>query len=252
MTIQVNRASMTAGAVSTPLDEGLRSHMLGIYNRMSAGLLLTAIVAWVIASTSLGPMFFEVTRGPRGLLTSPTLLGWVAVFSPLAFVLALSFGLQKMSAATVNMLFWAFAACMGASMSSIFMVYVGSSVASTFFVTAGMFGATSLWGYTTGRDLTRMGSLLVMALIGIILATIVNIFLGSGILALVISVVGVLVFVGLTASDTQRIKNDYLEYGEMAGTPEGSKRATMDALTLYLNFVNMFQFLLSIMGTRRD
>jgi FtsH-binding integral membrane protein len=243
------RAATTDAAA---LDAGLRAYMLRVYNWMASGLLVTAIVSYVIANTSLSELFFNVVRTPRGLATQPTLLGLVAMFAPLAFVLVLSFGVNRMSKTSVQALFWVFCATMGASMANIFVVYVGASVASTFAVTASMFAAISLYGYTTKTDLTKMGSFMMMGLIGIIIAGVVNMFLGSGPLALAISVIGVIVFVGLTAYDTQRIKADYIEYAYAEGTDGAAKRSVFDALGLYLNFINLFQLMLQFMGVRRD
>jgi FtsH-binding integral membrane protein len=243
------RAATTDAAA---LDAGLRAYMLRVYNWMASGLLVTAIVSYVIANTSLSELFFNVVRTPRGLATQPTILGMIAMFAPLAFVLVLSFGVNRMSKTSVQALFWVFCATMGASMANIFVVYVGASVASTFAVTAGMFAAVSLYGYTTKTDLTKMGSFMMMGLIGIIIAGVVNMFIGSGPLALAISVIGVIVFVGLTAYDTQRIKADYIEYAYAEGTDGAAKRSVFDALGLYLNFINLFQLLLQFMGVRRD
>jgi FtsH-binding integral membrane protein len=243
------RAATTDAAA---LDAGLRAYMLRVYNWMASGLLVTAIVSYVIANTSLSELFFNVVRTPRGLATQPTMLGLVAMFAPLAFVLVLSFGVNRMSKTSVQALFWVFCATMGASMANIFVVYVGASVASTFAVTASMFAAISLYGYTTKTDLTKMGSFMMMGLIGIIIAGVVNMFLGSGPLALAISVIGVIVFVGLTAYDTQRIKADYIEYAYAEGTDGAAKRSVFDALGLYLNFINLFQLMLQFMGVRRD
>jgi FtsH-binding integral membrane protein len=243
------RAATTDAAA---LDAGLRAYMLRVYNWMASGLLVTAIVSYVIANTSLSELFFNVVRTPRGLATQPTILGMIAMFAPLAFVLVLSFGVNRMSKTSVQALFWVFCATMGASMANIFVVYVGASVASTFAVTASMFAAISLYGYTTKTDLTKMGSFMMMGLIGIIIAGVVNMFLGSGPLALAISVIGVIVFVGLTAYDTQRIKADYIEYAYAEGTDGAAKRSVFDALGLYLNFINLFQLMLQFMGVRRD
>ncbi|MBC9205913.1 Bax inhibitor-1/YccA family protein [Roseomonas aerophila] len=243
------RAATTDAAA---LDAGLRAYMLRVYNWMASGLLVTAIVSYVIANTSLSELFFNVVRTPRGLATQPTMLGLVAMFAPLAFVLVLSFGVNRMSKTSVQALFWVFCATMGASMANIFVVYVGASVASTFAVTAGMFAAVSLYGYTTKTDLTKMGSFMMMGLIGIIIAGVVNMFIGSGPLALAISIIGVIVFVGLTAYDTQRIKADYIEYAYAEGTDGAAKRSVFDALGLYLNFINLFQLMLQFMGVRRD
>ncbi len=242
----------TAAVDAATLDAGLRAYMLRVYNWMASGLLLTGIVAYLVAHTGLSELFFNVVRTPRGLATAPTILGYVAMFAPLAFVLALSFGINRMSRTTVQALFWAFAAVMGASMANIFIIYTKSSIASTFFISAAMFASMSLIGYTTKRDLTKMGSILLMGLIGIIIASLVNIFLASPALAFAISVIGVVVFCGLTAYDTQRIKADYIEHSYAEGTDEAAKRSVMDALGLYLNFINLFQLLLSFMGNRNQ
>jgi uncharacterized protein len=244
----------TAAADAAAVDAGLRSYMLRVYNWMASGLLLTGIVAYVIASSpELQALFWQVGRTASGArVVSPTILGWVAMLSPLAFVLVFSFGINRMSKGTAQLLFWLFAAAMGASLSNIFLRYTGTSIASTFFITASMFAAISLYGYTTKADLTRLGSFMMMGLIGIIIASIVNIFIGSGALAFAISVIGVIVFVGLTAYDTQRIKADYVAYAYAEGTEEAGKRSVMDALGLYLNFVNLFQLLLSLIGNRQE
>ena len=243
------RAATTDAAA---LDAGLRAYMLRVYNWMASGLLVTAIVAYAIANTGAADLFYNVVRTPRGIATQPTMLGMIAIFAPLAFVLVLSFGVNRMSKSTVQMLFWAFCAVMGASMANIFRVYVGTSVASTFVTTAGMFAAISLYGYTTKRDLTKLGSFMMMGLIGIIIAGLVNMFVGSGMLAFVISVLGVVIFTGLTAYDTQRIKADYIEYAYAEGTDLAAKRSVFDALGLYLNFINLFQLLLQFMGVRNQ
>ncbi|WP_376088530.1 Bax inhibitor-1/YccA family protein [Roseomonas sp. CCTCC AB2023176] len=248
-----NPLGRTASSVdAATLDAGLRAYMLRVYNWMASGLLLTAITAYVIANTGLGELFYTVVRTPRGLATQPTILGFVAMFAPLAFVLVLSFGINRLSKGATQALFWLFAVAMGASMANIFAVYVGASIASTFFVTAGMFAAVSIYGYTTKADLTRMGSFLMMGLIGILIAGLVNVFIQSSALHFAISVIGVVVFVGLTAFDTQRIKNDYVEYAYAEGSDEAAKRSVFDALGLYLNFVNLFQLLLQFMGVRQS
>ncbi len=225
-----------AGQAAAEFDAGLRSHMLRVYNYMCGGLILTGLVAFAIASS---PAAIEV------IFFTP--LKWVAILAPLAFILALSFGVNRMSFSTLQMVFWAFAAAMGVSMASIFLIYTGDSIAKVFFITAGMFAATSLYGYTTKRDLSKFGSFLFMGLIGILIAMVVNIFLASSALSFAISILGVLIFTGLTAWDTQRIKEQYYEgHGhEIAG-----KLAIMGAVSLYLDFVNMFQFLLAILGNR--
>jgi FtsH-binding integral membrane protein len=243
-----------AGALDQAvIDQGLRSYMLRVYNWMASGLLLTGIVAYMIASTpGIAELFYTTVRTPRGLATAPTILGWVAMFAPLAFILVFSFGINRMSKTTAQALFWAFAAVMGASMSNIFVIYTKTSIASTFFVCAAMFASMSLIGYTTKRDLTKMGSFMLMGLIGIILASLVNIFLASPALQFAIGILGVVIFCGLTAWDTQRIKNDYVEFAYADGTEEAGKRSVMDALSLYLNFINLFQFLLQFLGQRNQ
>jgi uncharacterized protein len=247
-----NPYARAAAVDQAVLDEGLRSYMLRVYNWMASGLLLTAIVAYVVANTGLSALFYEVVRTPRGVATVPTILGYVAMFAPLAFILVLSFGINRMSKTTAQALFWVFAAVMGASMSNIFHIYVGSSIASTFFVTAAMFAGISLYGYTTKRDLTKLGSFMIMGLIGIIVASLVNIFLASSALQFAITIIGVVVFIGLTAYDTQRIKADYVSYAYAEGTEEAGKRSVMDALGLYLNFINLFQMLLQLFGQRQS
>lgn len=243
----------TASVDAAAIDAGLRAYMLRVYNWMASGLLLTAIVAYAVASIpAVSELFFTVVRTPRGLATAPTILGYVAMFAPLAFILALSFGINRMSKTTVQALFWTFCGVMGASMANIFVIYTGASIASTFFITSATFASMSLIGYTTKRDLTKMGSFMLMGLIGIILASLVNIFLASPALAFAISILGVIIFCGLTAYDTQRIKNDYIEYSYAEGTDEAGKRSVMDALGLYLNFINLFQLLLSFMGNRNQ
>jgi hypothetical protein len=244
------RAS-TADAVA--VDAGLRAYMLRVYNWMASGLVLTGIVAYLIANVpELQALFYQRVMTPRGAAVQPTILAYVAMFAPLAFVLVLSFGINRLSKTTAQALFWAFAAVMGASMAHIFLVFTGASVARAFFVTAGMFAAISLYGYTTKTDLTRMGSFMMMGLFGIIIAGLVNMFIGSTALQFAISVLGVVVFTGLTAWDTQRIKADYVEHAYAEGTDEAGKRSVMDALGLYLNFINLFQLMMQFMGVRQS
>ncbi|MBH0238256.1 Bax inhibitor-1/YccA family protein [Methylobrevis albus] len=224
-----------AGAL---FDEGLRAHMLRVYNYMGLGLVMTGLIAFIVSSTP--ALYMPIFGSP---------LKWVVMLAPLGFVMFLSFRFDKMSTGAVMGTFWAFCAVMGLSMASIFLVFTGASIARTFFITATMFGAMSLWGYTTKADLSKMGSFLFMGLIGIVIASIVNIFLGSSALQFAISVIGVVVFTGLTAYDTQRIKETYAEhYGEDAN----QKIAVMAALSLYLNFINLFQMLLHLTGTREE
>jgi len=229
----------TAGVAD--YDAGLRSYMLSVYNYMISGVLLTGLVAIAMAYT--GAVNALVGADGRGL----SLLGWIVALAPLGFVFLLGFRYQKMSEGAVQALFWTFAAIMGASMSTIFLVYTNTSIATTFFATAAAFAGLSLYGYTTKRDLSKLGTFLVMGLVGILVAMLLNLFLQSGTLALVISILGVLIFAGLTAADTQRIKETY-EY--VAGTEMVGKSAIMGALTLYLDFINLFQFLLSFLGQR--
>ncbi len=213
-------------------DQGLRKHMLSIYNYMASGVLLSGIVAMLFANSAIG----------QQIMSSP--LRWVIMLAPLAFVFTMNFNRTK---STLQIMFWAFCVIMGMSMSTIFMVFTAESIATTFFATAGAFAGLSLVGYTTKRDLSAMGAFMTMGLIGIIIAMIANIFIGSSGLAMAISILGVLIFAGLTAWDTQRLKN---EYSMVAGTELAAKAVVMGALTLYLDFINMFQFLLSFLGSR--
>jgi FtsH-binding integral membrane protein len=227
------------------VDEGLRSYMLGVYNYMAAGVALTGVAAYVTSMMAVGADG-QLTAFGTALYASP--LKWVVMLAPLAFVFFLSFRIEKMSVGAAQLTFWLFAAVMGVSLSSIFLVFTGQSIAQIFFITAATFGALSLWGYTTKRDISAWGSFLFMGLIGIILASIVNIFLQSSGLQFAISVIGVLVFAGLTAYDTQRIKDGYFM---VAGNAEAMGRsAIMGALALYLDFINMFMMLLNLFGNR--
>jgi uncharacterized protein len=182
----------------------------------------------------------------------PGPLAYVAMFAPLAFVLVLSFGVNKLSTTAVQGLFWAFCVAMGASITNIFQIYTGQSVTQVFFVTAGTFAAMSIYGYTTRSDLTKLGGFLMMGLFGIIIASLVNMFVGSGALQFAISVIGVLVFVGLTAYDTQRIKADFVQFAYAMGPQEAAKRAVFDSLQLLLNFINLFMLLLQLVGVRNN
>lgn len=229
-----NRAGYAPATIA--FDSGLRRHMLGIYNNMAIGLVITGAVAFLIAST---PTLYQPIFG------SP--LKWVAMLAPLAFVFFLSFRIDRMTTATARMAFFAFAAVMGISMASIFLVFTGASVARTFFIAAAMFLSVSLWGYTTKRDLSKYSTFLFMGLIGVVIASVVNIVIGSTALQMAVSVIGVLVFTGLTAWDTQRAKSDYIAF---AGSQQAEKLAVMGALSLYLNFVNLFQLLLNFTGER--
>ncbi len=241
-----------ATADTAVLDAGLRAYMLRVYNWMSSGLLLTGIVAYAVANTSLINLFYHQVETPRGFAVQPTILGYAAIFAPLVFVMVLSFGVNRLSRSATQALFWAFAAVMGASLANIFLIYQGASIARVFFVTAATFGAMSLYGYSTKADLSRMGSFLMMGLIGIIVASLVNMFIGSTMLQFAVSVIGVLIFVGLTAYDTQRIKGDYLQFAYAEGTDGAAKRSVFDALSLYLNFINLFMLLLQLFGNRNS
>jgi FtsH-binding integral membrane protein len=219
------------------IDAGLRVHMQRVYGYMAGGLALTGIVAYAAAASG----FYQTIAA--------TPLIWIVMLAPLGFVLALSFGIQRMSAGTATVLFWIYAAVMGLSLGAIFLVFTGASIARVFFITAATFGAMSLYGYTTRSDLSGFGSFLLMGLIGVVIASIVNIFVGSSALQFAISIIGVIVFVGLTAYDTQRIKEMYLESdtSEIAG-----KKAVLGALALYLDFINLFMMLLQLFGQRRQ
>jgi FtsH-binding integral membrane protein len=235
---------VTAATVGVPRatrDVGLRSYMLSVYNYMASGVLLTGIVALLFA-----PYAGQVLISASGRGMSP--LGWIIILSPLAIVFAMSFGAARMRTGTLQILFWAFAALMGLSMSTLFLVYTGASIAQTFFATSAAYLGLSLYGYTTKRDLSGFGTFLIMGVVGILVAMLVNLFLHSTAMALAISVIGVLLFAGLTAYDTQRIKSMYFL---VQGTEMAGKTVIMGALTLYLDFINMFQFLLSLMGNRR-
>jgi uncharacterized protein len=234
----IDRRYMTqAGTAAADIDVGLRQYMLKIYNYMTGGLALTGVVAFAVANS---PSLMYAIFG--------TPLAWVVMLAPLGFVLVFSFRIQRMAPATAQLLYWAFAACMGLSLSTIFLAYTHASVARVFFITAATFAGMSLYGYTTKRDLAGVGSFMFMGLIGLVIASVVNLFLQSTALQFALSVIGVIVFVGLTAWDTQRIKEMYVE-GEDAGT--GTKKAIFGALQLYLDFINLFVMLLQLMGNRR-
>ncbi len=238
------------------IDQGLRSFMLGVYNNMVIGLAISGLVALGINMAAVAGSGAEAVANARGvpltqfgvfLYTSP--FKWVLMFAPLAFIFVFSFRMDKMSASSARTMFWAFAAVMGASMSTLLLVFTGASVVRVFFITAASFGALSLYGYTTKRDLSAMGSFLIMGVIGIFIAGLVNIFLASSALQFAISVLGVLIFAGLTAFDTQKLKEMYLYSG--LDSEGAAKLSVNGALSLYLDFINMFQFLLSLLGDRR-
>ena len=247
------QAGYGAAVGAAALDEGLRAYMLRVYNWMASGLVLTGLVAFGISHTSAINAFYPlVPTADGGMAYHPTLLAYAAIFAPLVFVMVLSFGVNRLSTTAAQALFWTFCAVMGASLTSIFMVYTQSSIAEVFFVTAGTFAGTSLYGYTTKTNLTNFGSFLIMGLIGIVIAMLVNVFLHSPALNFAVSILGVLIFTGLAAYDTQRIKANYLQMGSSYGTAMAGKRSVYDALTLYLNFINLFMFLLQIFGQRTN
>jgi FtsH-binding integral membrane protein len=217
-------------------DEGLRQHMLRVYNYMGLGLVVTGLVAFTVGNTP--ALYVPIFSTP---------LKWVVMLAPLAFVLFFSFRMQTISASGAQTLFWAFCGVMGVSLASVFLVFTGASIARTFFIAAAMFGSMSLYGYTTKRDLSKFGSFLIMGLIGVIIASLVNLFVQSSALQFAVSVIGILVFVGLTAWDTQRIKE---EYAESAGHESLQKMAVFGAFSLYLNFINIFMLLLNFTGER--
>lgn len=222
-------------------DAGLRSYMLSVYNYMASGVLLTGIVALLFArggSESWAAQIFM----------QPGILKWVVMLSPFALVMVLSLGINKLSEPAAKGIFWLYAALMGASLSTILLVYTGASIASTFFATAAGFGALSLYGYTTKRDLSGMGKFLLMGLVGLIIASLINVFTQSNTMSLIISIVGVFLFAGLTVYDTQKIKEMYYH---VQGSDMMGKTIIMGALTLYLDFINLFLFLLRFMGDRR-
>jgi len=242
-----NRIVRGQTAAADVIDAGLRAHMLRVYNYMLIGLVLTGATAWVVATVpAVQQLFlaFNPQTGRMGL----TGLGWVAFIAPLGLVLLLSFRIQHMSVGAAQATFWGYAALLGISLAPVLLLYTGTSVAQVFFITAATFGAMSLYGYTTKSDLSSWGSFLFMGLIGIIIASLVNMFLASGVMSFVISVIGVIVFTGLTAYDTQVIKEMYVASDD--GTIAGRK-AIMGALKLYLDFVNLFLMLLRLMGNRR-
>ncbi|MCA1748655.1 MAG: Bax inhibitor-1 family protein [Parasphingopyxis sp.] len=230
-----------AGAREVAYDAGLRSYMLRVYNYMASGVLLTGIVAMLFARGGDSSPAFQ-------LFSQGGILAWLVILAPLAFVLVMSFGMNRLSTGALHALFWAFAVAMGLSLSTVFLTYTQTSIAQTFFATSAAFVSLSLWGYTTKKDLSGWGTFLLMGLVGLIVAMVINMFLQSTTAGLVISALGVLIFAGLTAYDTQRIKSVYFQ---VAGHGEAMAKATiMGALNLYLDFINMFLFLLQFMGGR--
>ena len=224
-------------ASATSYDVGLRAHMQSVYNYMGGGLAITGLLAWVVANTALANIIFG------------TPLKWLVMLAPLGFVMFMQFKMQTISVGTLRTLFWSFCAAMGLSMGAIFLVFTNASIARAFFITAATFGTMSLWGYTTKRDLTGFGSFLMMGVIGLMIAGVVNIFLASSMLQWVSSIIGVFIFTGLTAYDTQRIKQTF---NDSWGRESNDKLAVFGALSLYMDFINEFQFLLQLTGQRRD
>ena len=230
-------AFQAAGTGTDTYDAGLRAYMLSVYNYMASAVLLTGIVALGFFASGAAVTVFE----------GPGILKWIITLAPLGFVFGMSFGQSRMSAGTLQAMFWGFAVAMGLSLSTIFIRYDGLAIAQAFFATAASFGALSLYGYTTKRDLSAIGTFLIMGLVGLIVASVLNLFLQSGPLGFVISLVGVLLFAGLTAYDTQRTKS---LYAHVAGTADEGRVVIMSALSLYLDFINMFLFILRLFGNR--
>ncbi|EPX78618.1 Bax inhibitor-1/YccA family protein [Salipiger mucosus] len=239
------RTAGAAGARAGQVDEGLRAHMNKVYGTMSIGMLLTFLVAWAVGTS---PELLAVFRDPATL--QPNILGWIVMFAPLIMVFAFGAMINKLSASGAQLFFYGFAAVMGLSLSWIFVAFTGYSIAQVFLVTSIAFAGLSLWGYTTKKDISGWGSFLIMGVIGILVASIINIFLQSPAIMFAISILGVLIFAGLTAYDTQQIKNEYIEHARHADTEWLGKSAIMGALRLYLDFINMFMFLLQLLGNR--
>ena len=252
------RTGTVSGARAAEIDQGLRAHMNKVYGTMSVGMLITFAAAWAISglavtsdpSLAAGQLNADTYLTDLGVALYASPLRWVVMFAPLVFVFGLSAAINKMSAATAQLVFYVFAGVMGLSISSIFLVFTGTSIAQIFLITSIAFASLSLYGYTTKKDLSGMGTFLMMGLVGLIVAMIVNIFIGSGPLAMAISVIGVLIFAGLTAYDTQRIKTEYVAHAAHGDQEWLGKSAIMGALSLYLNFINMFMMLLSLFGNR--
>lgn len=245
MATELERRTMTGARIDTAaMDEGLRAYMLRVYNYMASGLLLSGIVAFAVANSGLISLFYQ-TDGGR--IVGYTGLGMISMFVPLGLILYMSFTWQNRSAKTLQMLYWLFVGTMGIGLSTILLTYTGVSVVRTFIITAGAYAGLSLVGYTTKKDLSGFGTFFLMGLIGLVLAIIVNMIWPTGLMGFVIPVVGVLIFAGLTVYDTQRIKNSYFQVG---GTNVEEHVAVMGAVALYLNFINLFQFLLMFLGNR--
>ncbi|CTQ32145.1 Bax inhibitor-1/YccA family protein [Jannaschia rubra] len=252
------RTGSVSGARAAEIDQGLRAHMNKVYGTMSVGMLITFAAAWALSglATTTDPSLAVAQMGNGTMITSFgealyfSPLRWLVMFAPLIFVFGFSAMINRMSAATAQIVFYAFAAVMGMSLSSIFIVFTGVSIAQTFLITAIAFAGLSLYGYTTKKDLSGIGTFLIMGVIGLIVAMVVNLFLQSGPLAMAISAIGVLIFAALTAYDTQKIKNDYIAHAVHGDAEWLGKAAIMGALSLYLDFINMFMFLLQFLGNR--
>ncbi len=234
-----------AGVRTAEIDEGLRAHMNKVYGMMSVGMVLTGGVAWAVGTT---PALLAILRDPQTL--QPNILGWIVMFAPLIMVFAFAGMINRMSAATAQLVFYTFAAVMGLSISWIFVAFTGISIAQTFFVTAIAFAGLSLYGYTTKKDLSGWGTFLMMGVIGLIVAMIINLFLQSPAIMFAVSILGVLIFAALTAYDTQSIKNEYIQHAASGDQEWLDKSAVMGSLRLYLDFINMFMFLLQFLGQR--
>jgi FtsH-binding integral membrane protein len=253
-----NTMRSAVGARAAQIDEGLRAHMNKVYGTMSVGMLITALAAWAIAglATTTDPALAAGTMRNGTMLTGlgvalyTTALKWVVLFAPLAMIFGFGAVMQRASASAAQLFFFVFATLIGVSLSSIFIFYTSYSIVQTFLVTAIAFAGLSLWGYTTKKDISGWGSFLIMGVIGILIASIINIFLGSPAMMFAISILGVLIFAGLTAYDTQKIKNSYLVHAHQGDQEWLDKSAIHGALNLYLDFLNMFQFLLLLMGNQ--
>ncbi len=241
-----NRVYEQAAGTAAVVDEGLREFMLKVYNYMAGGLCVTALVAYLIANTSLLSLFFNVS--PDGRVLGMSALGWISLIAPLIIVFAFGWVLNRGTLAQVQGVFWLYSALMGASLTPIFLVYTSASLTRIFLITAAMFGALSLYGYTTKRNLAGMGSFMMMGLFGVIIAMVVNFFLKSPGLYYALSILSVIIFTGLTAWDTQKIRNMYLAYDD---GDSASRKAIAGALELYLDFINLFMTLLRLFGDRR-
>ncbi len=242
---QFDTIRSAAGTRTAEIDAGLRAHMNKVYGTMSVGMLLTFAVAWAVGTS---PDLLAVFRDPVTL--SPNILGWIVMFAPLIMVFAFGAAINRLSAAGAQLFFYVFAAVMGLSLAWIFVAFTGFSIAQVFLVTSIAFAGLSLWGYTTKKDLSGWGTFLLMGVIGLVVASIINIFLGSPAIMFAITILGVLIFAGLTAYDTQDIKNEYLAHAHHGDSEWLGKSAIMGALRLYLDFINMFMFLLQLLGNR--